>query len=97
MKTTDKASPPIQFSHEKSAELASARDCPGRPTWVTYGLSAAPSCESAPGGTAEEIRAKTDVAAQMSVVGGTAAVDGAVPELRLVAEGVEKLPKLELF
>ncbi len=53
--------------------------------WVTYGLSAPPFCESAPEGTTDEIKAKADFGAQTSVAGGPAAVDGAVPERRVVA------------
>ncbi len=36
-------------------------------------------------GTADEIRAKTDFGAQMSVAGGGAVVPAAWPELRLIA------------
>ena len=38
--------------------------------WVAFGLSAPPSCDSTPEGTADEIWAKTDFGAQMSVAGG---------------------------
>ncbi len=54
--------------------------------WVTYGLSAPPFGESAPGGTTDEIRAKTDFGAQTSVAGGRAVVPAAWPELRLIAK-----------
>jgi hypothetical protein len=45
------------------------------PLWVTNGPSAAPPRRSVPGGIAEEIRAKAEVTARMSVVGGRAEVD----------------------
>ena len=90
---------------------------PRLPLWVTYGLSAPPSCESAPGGTADEKRVKAEFGAQMPVAGGeaepmlmradnraptsgaegTAAVDGAVPELRLLAISGHSVPHVYPF
>ena len=53
--------------------------------WVTYGLSAPPSCESEAGGTADEIKAKADFGAQTSVAGGGAEELAGCCELRLIA------------
>ncbi len=46
---------------------------------------------SAPGGEADEIRAKADIGAGMSAPGGQADVVATWPESLLVAEAVEEL------
>ncbi len=53
--------------------------------WVNKRPTPPPSCESEAGGTADEIRAKTDFGAQMSVAGGGAEELVGCCELRLIA------------
>ncbi len=53
--------------------------------WVTSGPRAGPPRRSAPGGQADEIGGKADVAAQTSAVGGRADLPRPKPEQLLLA------------